>query len=103
MALVLSVNREYDLRVIEVALDGYEVARAALKRNTLQDNPRVEAIVREIISDVRSRGDEALLQLGRRFDSPDLNAIEVPRSDWDAAESRIPEDLKDAVRRSALN
>ncbi len=91
------------MRFIDVGKEGYEAACAALKRDTLQDNPRVEGIVREIVADVRSRGDEALLELGRRFDSPDLAKIEVERSEWDAAEHRISDELKDAVRRSAIN
>lgn len=91
------------LRFIEVAEVGYEAACTVLQRDTLQDNPRIEGIVRDIIAEVRSRGDDALLELGRKFDAPELDAIEVERDDWDAAEARLPEELKDAVRRSALN
>ena len=91
------------LRLIDVAEEGYDAACNALKRDTLQDNPRVEGIVREIVDDVRSRGDLALLELGRRFDCASLEEVEVPRSLWDEAEKRIPEELKEAVRRSALN
>jgi histidinol dehydrogenase len=91
------------LRFIDVSKEGYDTACAALKRDTLQDNPRVEGIVREIIADVRTRGDEALLELGRKFDSPNLETIEIERSEWDAAEERIPDELKEAVRRSAIN
>ncbi len=91
------------MRVVDVAAEGYEAACAVLKRDTLQDNPKVEAIVREIIADVRARGDAALLELGRRFDYSGLEAVEVPRSAWDAAEARVPEALKEAARRSALN
>ena len=91
------------MRVIDVCEAGYEAAARALKRDTLQDNPRVEAIVRDIVEDVKTRGDVALLELGRRFDSPELAAIEVDRALWDEAEHRIPNELKEALRRSALN
>lgn len=91
------------MRMITLATDGMEAARAALRRETLQDNPRVEAIVREIFSDVRARGDAALLELSRRFDSPELTALEIPRQQWDAAEAQISPELKAAVETAAAN
>lgn len=91
------------MRVYRVASDGYEAACAALHRVTLQDNPCVEEIVREIIADTRARGDAALLELSRRFDAPDLTTLEVPKSAWDAAESQISPQLKAAVEQAASN
>ncbi len=91
------------MRVIHVASQGYETACAALRRSTLQDNPRVEEIVREIIADVRARGDAALRELSRRFDAPDLTTLEVPPDAWDAAEARLDPDIRAAVDRSAAN
>jgi len=91
------------VRVIRVDETGYDAACAALRRTTLQDNPRVEAIVREIISDVQARGDQALIELGRRFDAPGLQAIEVPCSEWDVADADITPELRIAVKRSAAN
>jgi histidinol dehydrogenase len=89
------------LRVLNVAAEGYTAACAALRRTTLQDNPRVEAIVRDIIADVRARGDAALLELSRRFDAPSLTTLEVPRTAWDEAEAQIPPTLRAAVEQSA--
>src|SRR5579871_2065380 len=89
------------LRVLHVAREGIAAAGAALRRDTLQDNPGVEAIVREIVADVRARGDAALLELGRRFDSPDLAMLEVPQSAWEEAEQRIAPELRAAVQQSA--
>lgn len=79
------------------------MACAALRRTSLQENPGVEAIVREIIADVRARGDAALLELSRRFDSPDLERLEVPASDWRDAESELPQDQRFAVVEAAAN
>jgi histidinol dehydrogenase len=91
------------VRVMHVGVEGFEAACAALRRTTLQDNPRVEGIVRDIIADVRARGDEALLELGRRFDSPELQNIEVPHEEWDAAEADMDPELRAAVNKSAAN
>src|SRR5579883_2050541 len=97
------MGKEESVRVLDVAKEGVEAARQALRRDTLQDNPRVEAIAREIIADVRARGDAALLELGRRFDSPDLQALEIPRDAWDEAEREIDPALRQAVADSAAN
>ena len=101
--MVMSEN-EFGMmpRVMSVAEVGYEACCAVLKRNALQDNPRVEAIVQGIIADVRARGDLALLELSRRFDSPELNALEVPRSEWDA-EAQIEPELRAVIEQSAAN
>ena len=90
-------------RVMEVAKVGYAACCAVLKRNALQDNPRVEAIVQEILADVRARGDVALLELSRRFDSPELTSLEVPHSVWDAAESQIAPELRAVIESSAAS
>ncbi len=91
------------LRLIDVAASGFAAAAPALRRTTLQDNPRVEAIAREIIADVRERGDDALLELGRRFDSPDLASIEVSTEEWDRADSSVGPDLRSTLQASAAN
>lgn len=91
------------MRVLHVRDEGYAAACEAVRRTTLQDNPRVEAIARDIIADVRARGDVALLELSRRFDSPELTALEVPHSVWVEAEAHIPPKLCDAVVTAAKN
>jgi histidinol dehydrogenase len=91
------------VRLISVAEEGFDAACKAMRRDTVQDNPRVEAIVREIIDDVRARGDAALLELGRKFDSPGLAAIEVPPAEWDRAAGTVPEEQKAAVHAAAEN
>ncbi len=91
------------MRVLHVSETGIEAARAALRRTTLQDNAPAEAIVRDIVADVRARGDEALLELGRRFDAPDLDRLDVPQAEWAEAEMGIPQDLRAAVHQAAAN
>lgn len=99
-----SVKRELrTLRTLYVARDGYAAACAALRRMTLQNNPRIEAIVRDILADVQLRGDEALLELGRKFDAPELAALEVPRSEWDAAGEQVSAELRATIEKSALS
>jgi histidinol dehydrogenase len=54
-------------------------------RGETPDSDALQRIVAEIIASVRSRGDEALLEYGRRFDSERLESIEVPRHEIEGA------------------
>jgi len=62
------------VRVISVANDGFDYACAALRRNTLQDNPAAEATVREIVADVR------VPALNKQLEVPKLKALPVAAS-----------------------
>ncbi len=91
------------MRVYRVAQDGYDTCCKALKRVALEDNARVEAIVRDIIADVRARGDAALLDLGRKFDSPGLDTLEVKRETWLDDAHTIAPAMREAVDAAAAN
>lgn len=89
--------------MIDVGREGYTTACALLKRETLQDNPQVESVVREIIESVRQRGDAALLELSRRFDYADMTTLEVAQEEWDSAEAQVSGEMRLVVQRSADN
>ncbi|MEP6756163.1 MAG: histidinol dehydrogenase [Chthonomonadales bacterium] len=72
------------LRFIRVKESGFEAAAKALVRSTLQENPKVESTVKEIIARVQAEGDLALLELGRKFDCPNLDDLEVTEAEWQA-------------------
>ncbi|MDE2125713.1 MAG: histidinol dehydrogenase [Armatimonadetes bacterium] len=91
------------VRQIEVKRDGWDVALAALQRPAMQADTGLEDTVRGIIRDVRLRGDVALLELGRKFDAPDLNALVVEPEDLDRAEAAVDPALADAIRVAAAN
>ncbi len=91
------------MRVIRTIEIGFEEAALALRRSNIQDNPDIERIVREIIADVRARGDHALLELSRRFDSSELTGIEVTADAWNKAEDQIPQELKKAITMASEN
>ena len=57
-------------------LEYCEVERSEIFART-EPCANAEATVRDIISNVRARGDEALLEYGRRFDSPGLDNLTV--------------------------
>ena len=57
--------------------------------------------VRQIVDDVRSRGDSAVRDYARRIDGAERDAIEIPRSAWTAAASEIGDELRGALETAA--
>jgi histidinol dehydrogenase len=92
-----------DMRFLETAKDPQEQIRAALTAGSPADDDAVEQTVREIIARVRSEGDAALLDLGRRFDFPGLESIPVPPERIRQALDSIPRDLRAALEHAATN
>lgn len=54
--------------------DGFEAAFQALLGAKREDSPDVDAVVADIIADVRARGDAAVLELTAKFDRLELDA-----------------------------
>ena len=69
----------------------------AARRDSEQD---VSTAVREIVADVRRRGDKALIELTLRFDGTDLErtGLVVSREEIDEAPSRIPAETMKALQ-----
>ena len=64
------------------------------------EDASIEHAVTDILLDVRSRGDAAVLEYTRRFDrlkADNIEALEIPRSEWLAALDALP-----AAQRTAL-
>ncbi len=59
--------------------------------------------VREIIADVAERGDTALLEYARRFDGAELDALEVPQEEMDAAYASLSPAFIDTLELAAEN
>jgi histidinol dehydrogenase len=75
----------------------------ALRRPRLQDAAEIHARVREIINDVRARGDAAALEFTRRFDGVALSAIEVTTAEFAAAETALDAEQRQAIDRAIAN
>src|SRR5689334_23268676 len=62
-----------------------EEIRAALTQSSYLDRQAEEAVVRDILADVRARGDAAVLEYTRRFDAPELTDLRVRPEEQAAA------------------
>ena len=73
-----------------------ELFQRLAERGSTNDGQSVEEQVRAILTDVRTRGDEALLEYTRRFDCPDMEMpLTVPHDALRLAAASVPrEDLE---------
>lgn len=79
---------------------GFEQAFAAFLNTKREASPEVDRAVREIIADVRERGDAALIDLSLKFDKADLGAlgVRVAPDEISAAYNAADAETIDALR-----
>ena len=82
--------------------DRHETLAAVLDRRAVFD-PAVEAAVRDILDDVRRRGDAAVLDLTERFDGVRPDPLVVPTADLDRALAELDPDLRATLEQAAAN
>lgn len=91
------------MRILNWSSLSVEERRQALRRPVQQDAAAIHERVREIISDVRARGDSALLEFTRRFDGVALTSIEVSTAEFAAAETALDSEQRQAIDRAIAN
>ncbi len=85
------------IRILKSSDMGRVLARRAAR---LSD---AEATVRPILDAVRKRGDKALMEYARQFDRLDRKSVTVPVSELAAAETRLSDEFRSAVRVATEN
>ncbi|HJX35532.1 MAG TPA: histidinol dehydrogenase, partial [Dehalococcoidales bacterium] len=80
-------------------MEGFDKARKLLDRQSPKDlEYKQEVAVRQIINDVRLRGDKALFELTEKFDGAKLTKLEVKPAQIKAAYKKIDSKLVDAMK-----
>lgn len=79
-----------------------DTKKQILNRSIL-DTSTVEQTVKEIIADVRDRGDDALREYTLKFDKTEVRELAVSQDEFDEAEKLVSEEYKAILRRSAQN
>lgn len=74
-----------------------------LARPAVNNGANISAIVSNIISDVRERGDEALLELTEKFDGTRPASIKVSDTEIDDACARLSTEMKEALQQAFDN
>jgi histidinol dehydrogenase len=80
-----------------------EERRQALRRPMQQDTAALQERVREIVREVRERGDAALREFTRRFDGVALQSIEVSAAEFAAAGTPLTAEQRQAIDRAIAN
>ena len=91
------------MRILSWSSLSVDERRQALRRPVQQDEAAIHERVREIVSDVRARGDSALLEFTRRFDGVALSSIEVSTPEFAAAETALDTEQRQAIDRAIAN
>jgi histidinol dehydrogenase len=92
-----------ELRAVGRLADLDEESRAALIDRQPMDDPGLGDSVAALMTDVRTRGDAALIEMAARFDGAQLGAVEVPRTRWDEALGSLRPEIRKALERAAAN
>jgi histidinol dehydrogenase len=81
----------------------FEAAFTTLLNAKREDSPDVDAIVAEIIADVRARGDDAVLELTEKFDRIALtpHTMRVTAAEVEEAASQVAPDVRAALELAA--
>jgi histidinol dehydrogenase len=85
-------------------LNSFKLARPVLSRQDpkeMSGSDAREQVVRQIISDVRSRGDAALIDYTRKFDRIKLSSLEVTQKQIQNAYLQVDAELVSALRLAA--
>ena len=74
-----------------------------LKERADNTNDEIERSVKNILADVKARGDEALFEYSERFDKVKLTSLRMSEEEKEAAIAKVPDALKEAMDRAAAN
>ena len=88
------------MRLLRTSTDAAAIEAALTQTNTW-DRPDIEAGVRQILRDVRERGDEAVRDCLRRFDGVELETFAASPEEFAEAERRLDPDVRRAMDRAA--
>ena len=88
------------LRIIDRQTEAQTELKRIGDRNNGEDIQPKEAVVREIVTDIRKKGDRALLEYTEKFDQQIYTAdqLKVSGSELDAAYQQISKDLLRAIQ-----
>ncbi|MEC9260299.1 MAG: histidinol dehydrogenase [Pseudomonadota bacterium] len=75
----------------------------ALARPAMADSAKLKATVTDILAEVLTRGDEAVLEFTRRFDSPELTSLKLSIEKRDELAARVTPEVQDAIQTAFAN
>lgn len=91
------------MKILEAGRDPREAIYEAICPQETEADETLRQKVSEIMADVRERGDEAVIDYGRRFDYPLLERLAVTEAEVDSAYESTEPELIESIRRAVEN
>jgi histidinol dehydrogenase len=89
------------IRVFEKTSPEFQRRLDALTTRNTELSEQIEAAARRTIAKVRAGGDAAVRALTAEFDKRNLDALELPASEWDELASRTAPEVRAAIEHAA--
>jgi len=91
------------LKYLDTTAGNFDSLLQSLLSSSDEPDQTIVETVSNIIAEVRTRGDEALLEYTNRFDrrTATITSLEITKPELDAALKRIPDELRDALEHAA--
>jgi histidinol dehydrogenase len=89
------------LRFIDVKDPDYSARLRPLCERSAETPASIEAAARDVIQQVRRRGDAAVRELTEKFEKRALDALELPRATWAEQASHVAPGVRLAIERAA--
>jgi len=89
---------------LDTRSDDFRTRLHALLAFEASEDASIERAVADILLDVRTRGDGAVLEYTRRFDrvqAASIRELDIPRADWPAALEALPREQRAALEAAA--
>lgn len=91
------------LKHLDTSSENFDATLQSLLSSTDEPDQSIVETVSSIIADIRSRGDDALLEYTNRFDrrSATIESLEISKQDLDAALKGISDELRNSLQHAA--
>lgn len=93
------------MRVLRPEDKGYKKALAAKLNRQHSPDPKVRAVVTKIVSEVRAKGDAALIRYTKKFGGPSLTPSQIPVAPTETAQAvaGLPAETRRAISAARAN
>lgn len=91
------------LKQLDTSSENFDASLQTLLSSTDEPDKSIVETVSKIIADIRSQGDDALLEYTNKFDrrSATIESLEISKQDLDSALNRIPDELRKSLEHAA--
>jgi len=91
------------MKVLSTKKDKINDIKLILEPKFFDESSEISNIVKKIISDVKTGGDETILTLGKKFDSKKLTSLKVTEEEIDKSYDQISPNLLNAIKTAKNN